>query len=77
MTVRDHNKLKCWKIILTFCRFFLKSDLESLLILSPSIMISPEVGSSRLLNIRINVLLPAPENPITPKIEPDSIFKST
>jgi ABC-type methionine transport system ATPase subunit len=29
------------------------------------------------LNILINVLLPAPENPITPKIEPVSIFKLT
>ena len=40
-------------------------------------MTSPEVGASRLLNILISVLLPAPEKPITPKIEPDSIFKST
>ncbi len=40
-------------------------------------MISPDVGDSKLLNILISVLLPAPEKPITPKIEPDSMFKST
>ena len=30
--------------------------------LSPSIITSPEVGASKLLNILIKVLLPAPEN---------------
>jgi ABC-type methionine transport system ATPase subunit len=95
-TVRDHNKLKCWNTILTFCRFLLNSAFESLdkdVLAVDNVNLNIETGSifgvigfsgagkstltSKLLNILINVLLPAPENPITPKIEPVSIFKLT
>ena len=51
-----------------FLSFFRSSDLDNLLILSPSIITSPEVGDSKLLNILISVLLPAPEKPQRQKL---------
>ena len=71
--VRDHNKLKCWKIIPISClavrRFFAFNSV----MLSPSIVIVPAVGSSRRFSKRTNVLFPAPLYPITPNISPVSI----
>ena len=60
-TVRDHSRLKCWKIIETFCLFCRNSDLDILLMSSPDTTISPALDSSSPFNNLIKVDLPAPE----------------
>ena len=69
-TVLDSRRLNCWKIMPTE-RLFLESSLSGRARRSsPSMRTSPEVGLSSTLMSLMRVLLPAPEDPITPKILP-------
>src|SRR5699024_6038853 len=65
------------KIIDTFCLFCRRSFLDSLLIVSSPMMMSPDDGSSRPFRRRISVDFPAPEYPMTPNISPLSICRLT
>lgn len=56
-----------------FLRSCINSFLLSFVKLILSRMTSPDVGFSRRFKQRINVLLPAPEWPMMPKISPASI----
>src|SRR5699024_2374925 len=76
-TVRDQSRLKCWKIIDTFCLFCRRSFLDYLLIVSSPMTMSPDDGSSRPFRRRISVDFPAPEYPMTPNISPLSICRLT
>ena len=60
-TVREDNRLKCWKIMPISLRALRKSDLLSVVKSVPLTITEPDVGASSILMHRINVDLPAPD----------------
>ncbi|GAA4691978.1 hypothetical protein GCM10023215_31240 [Pseudonocardia yuanmonensis] len=60
-TVREENRLNCWKIIPTSARSARSPRSPSVPVSRPATVTVPAVGSSSALTMRTNVLLPAPE----------------
>ena len=69
-TVREDNRLKCWKIMPVLRRRARQPASLSPVTSSPSIRMRPDVACSSPLTRRISVDLPAPERPMTPRIAP-------
>ena len=65
-TVREASRLKCWKIMPIWRRARVSSFSDSAVSSWPPTCTLPCVGRSSRLTQRINVLLPAPEAPMTP-----------
>ena len=65
-TVREFIRLKCWKIMPIWRRASVNWPEERVVNSWPSTSTRPEVGRSSRLTQRIRVLLPAPEEPMTP-----------
>ena len=76
-TVREANRLNCWKIIPVRRRMGRTCRSGRVEMSTPSTTTVPEVTRSSPLIRRTRVLLPAPDWPMTAKISPASISRST
>ena len=71
------SRLKLWKIMPMLRRSCLSSFSERAVRSFPLTITVPAVGFSNRLMHRTRVLLPAPDRPMTPKISPSSMVRST